>query len=134
MAAIGKDAPMNEEEFEAITDGPVPVPGEAGGPAPGSAREHLCQGCFRDQVRLRSGRPGCWYRPVSVPYPASLPRPWDPVWWRSGCPGVAGSAYLPRPPYSFPVPQCGDTLAGPMLSVSSHLISFRFISFHFIPI
>ena len=41
MAATGKDVPMDEGKHEAIADGPVPVPGEAGGPAPGSAREHF---------------------------------------------------------------------------------------------
>ena len=40
MAATGKDVPMNEEEQEAITDGLVPIPGEASAPALGSAREH----------------------------------------------------------------------------------------------
>ena len=41
MAAVGKDAPLNEEKHVTITEGLVPVPGETGGPAPGSAREHF---------------------------------------------------------------------------------------------
>ena len=41
MAETGKDVLTNEEDQVAIADGLGSVPGEAGGPAPGSAREHF---------------------------------------------------------------------------------------------